>query len=157
MLVVMCLSRMRTRMVTAVASAGRYTGMAHGPLLFRDLGCWGVGYALHGVHNCKLYSLNACGCRQRARRSHPFAGYGPTNCFCCRCGATPDDGLFYPCKCSGSIKYVHQQVSRCVSALFAASYTSVDVCLIALNLLLSLLLAPCFVLAVPYRLAISFR
>eukprot|EP00878_Enallax_costatus_P015653 GHUV01016398.1.p1 GENE.GHUV01016398.1~~GHUV01016398.1.p1 ORF type:complete len:583 (+),score=214.88 GHUV01016398.1:294-2042(+) len=30
-------------------------------------------------------------------------------CRICRCGATADDGLFYPCKCSGSIKYVHQQ------------------------------------------------
>ena len=30
-------------------------------------------------------------------------------CRICRMGSQADDPLFYPCKCSGSIKYVHQQ------------------------------------------------
>eukprot|EP01114_Cavostelium_apophysatum_P014850 TRINITY_DN3947_c0_g1_i1.p1 TRINITY_DN3947_c0_g1~~TRINITY_DN3947_c0_g1_i1.p1 ORF type:complete len:971 (+),score=131.83 TRINITY_DN3947_c0_g1_i1:87-2999(+) len=29
-------------------------------------------------------------------------------CRVCRCGSEPDRPLFYPCKCSGSIKYIHQ-------------------------------------------------
>jgi hypothetical protein len=29
-------------------------------------------------------------------------------CRVCRCEATPDQPLFYPCRCSGSIKYVHE-------------------------------------------------
>jgi E3 ubiquitin-protein ligase MARCH6 len=29
-------------------------------------------------------------------------------CRICRCEETPEEPLFYPCKCSGSIKYVHQ-------------------------------------------------
>lgn len=29
-------------------------------------------------------------------------------CRICRCSGTPDNQLFYPCRCSGSIKYVHQ-------------------------------------------------
>ncbi|KAL1918314.1 uncharacterized protein VTP21DRAFT_2974 [Calcarisporiella thermophila] len=29
-------------------------------------------------------------------------------CRVCRCEATPDQPLFHPCRCSGSIKYVHQ-------------------------------------------------
>lgn len=32
----------------------------------------------------------------------------PDSCRICRGEATPDEPLFYPCKCSGSIKYVHQ-------------------------------------------------
>lgn len=32
----------------------------------------------------------------------------PDTCRICRGEATPDEPLFYPCKCSGSIKYVHQ-------------------------------------------------
>ncbi|KAI8582153.1 hypothetical protein K450DRAFT_229270 [Umbelopsis ramanniana AG] len=30
-------------------------------------------------------------------------------CRVCRCEATEDQPLFYPCKCSGSIRYVHQE------------------------------------------------
>ncbi|KAI8890572.1 hypothetical protein K501DRAFT_236953 [Backusella circina FSU 941] len=30
-------------------------------------------------------------------------------CRVCRCEATPDQPLFYPCKCSGSIRHVHQK------------------------------------------------
>lgn len=30
-------------------------------------------------------------------------------CRICRCEETPEEPLFYPCKCSGSIKYVHQE------------------------------------------------
>ncbi|CRK11446.1 hypothetical protein BN1723_000875 [Verticillium longisporum] len=33
----------------------------------------------------------------------------PDTCRICRGEATPDEPLFYPCKCSGSIKYVHQE------------------------------------------------
>ncbi|KNC99656.1 uncharacterized protein SPPG_09243 [Spizellomyces punctatus DAOM BR117] len=29
-------------------------------------------------------------------------------CRVCRCPSTPDQPLYYPCKCSGSMKYVHQ-------------------------------------------------
>ncbi|GMM36471.1 E3 ubiquitin-protein ligase [Saccharomycopsis crataegensis] len=29
-------------------------------------------------------------------------------CRICRCEGAPDDPLFYPCKCRGSIKYIHQ-------------------------------------------------
>jgi len=29
-------------------------------------------------------------------------------CRICRCGSTPDDPLFYPCLCKGSIRYIHQ-------------------------------------------------
>lgn len=29
-------------------------------------------------------------------------------CRVCRSGETEDQPLFYPCKCSGSIRYVHQ-------------------------------------------------
>lgn len=32
----------------------------------------------------------------------------PDTCRICRGEGTPDEPLFYPCKCSGSIKYVHQ-------------------------------------------------
>ncbi|KAK0738953.1 hypothetical protein B0T18DRAFT_423279 [Schizothecium vesticola] len=32
----------------------------------------------------------------------------PDTCRICRGEATPDEPLFYPCKCSGSIKFVHQ-------------------------------------------------
>jgi E3 ubiquitin-protein ligase MARCH6 len=31
------------------------------------------------------------------------------SCRICRGEGTPDEPLFYPCKCSGSIKYVHQE------------------------------------------------
>ncbi|KAK1833673.1 putative E3 ubiquitin ligase SUD1 [Podospora conica] len=34
--------------------------------------------------------------------------HDPDTCRICRGEATPDEPLFYPCKCSGSIKYVHQ-------------------------------------------------
>ncbi|KUI56199.1 ERAD-associated E3 ubiquitin-protein ligase doa10 [Cytospora mali] len=34
--------------------------------------------------------------------------FDPDTCRICRGEATPDEPLFYPCKCSGSIKYVHQ-------------------------------------------------
>jgi hypothetical protein len=30
-------------------------------------------------------------------------------CRICRMGASRDDPLYWPCRCSGSIKYVHQQ------------------------------------------------
>ena len=30
-------------------------------------------------------------------------------CRICRMGSQQEDPLFHPCKCSGSIKYVHQQ------------------------------------------------
>ncbi len=36
------------------------------------------------------------------------AGLEPDTCRICRGEATPKEPLFYPCKCSGSIKYVHQ-------------------------------------------------
>lgn len=29
-------------------------------------------------------------------------------CRVCRCESTPDHPLFHPCKCSGSIRFVHQ-------------------------------------------------
>lgn len=29
-------------------------------------------------------------------------------CRICRSEATPNEPLFHPCKCSGSIRYVHQ-------------------------------------------------
>lgn len=29
-------------------------------------------------------------------------------CRICRCEGTPEEPLFHPCKCSGSIKFVHQ-------------------------------------------------
>ncbi|KXX81831.1 putative E3 ubiquitin ligase SUD1 [Madurella mycetomatis] len=37
---------------------------------------------------------------------HPFSD--PDTCRICRGEGTADEQLFYPCKCSGSIKYVHQ-------------------------------------------------
>ncbi|KAL2752949.1 hypothetical protein ACRALDRAFT_1083479 [Sodiomyces alcalophilus JCM 7366] len=36
------------------------------------------------------------------------AGVDPDTCRICRGEGTDDEPLFYPCKCSGSIKYVHQ-------------------------------------------------
>ncbi|KAH8902457.1 hypothetical protein BR93DRAFT_887022 [Coniochaeta sp. PMI_546] len=47
-------------------------------------------------------------------RQHPAADANPTpasdvdTCRICRGEGTPAEPLFYPCKCSGSIKYVHQ-------------------------------------------------
>ncbi|EON99694.1 putative ring finger membrane protein [Phaeoacremonium minimum UCRPA7] len=38
----------------------------------------------------------------------PSASSEPDTCRICRGEATPSEPLFYPCKCSGSIKYVHQ-------------------------------------------------
>src|SRR4051794_19467411 len=32
----------------------------------------------------------------------------PDTCRICRGEASPEEPLFYPCKCSGSIKFVHQ-------------------------------------------------
>ncbi|PKS10134.1 hypothetical protein jhhlp_001884 [Lomentospora prolificans] len=47
-----------------------------------------------------------------SRRASDFAGIpqnvDPDTCRICRGESTPDEPLFYPCKCSGSIKYVHQ-------------------------------------------------
>lgn len=36
-------------------------------------------------------------------------------CRVCRCGATPEQPLFHPCKCSGSIRHVHQDWYVCSS------------------------------------------
>ncbi|KAI1321113.1 hypothetical protein F5Y16DRAFT_389330 [Xylariaceae sp. FL0255] len=46
-----------------------------------------------------------------AARADPWAHDGsqdPDSCRICRGEATADEPLFYPCKCSGSIKFVHQ-------------------------------------------------
>lgn len=46
-----------------------------------------------------------------ATKSQESATPGPLDidtCRICRAEGTPDEPLFYPCKCSGSIKYVHQ-------------------------------------------------
>ncbi|KAH9903535.1 hypothetical protein F4778DRAFT_734557 [Xylariomycetidae sp. FL2044] len=40
--------------------------------------------------------------------SLPEAPGDPDTCRICRAEGTADEPLFYPCKCSGSIKYVHQ-------------------------------------------------
>ena len=37
------------------------------------------------------------------------AGLGFDTCRICRSEGTPEEPLFYPCKCSGSIKFVHQE------------------------------------------------
>ena len=37
-----------------------------------------------------------------------FAHSAVNICRVCRCEGAPDNPLFYPCKCSGSIKYVHE-------------------------------------------------
>ncbi|KAI5294316.1 hypothetical protein KEM55_006663, partial [Ascosphaera atra] len=49
----------------------------------------------------------------RRRRSSSFSSASafandPDTCRICRSEGTPDEPLFYPCKCSGSIKFVHQ-------------------------------------------------
>lgn len=37
------------------------------------------------------------------------ADFGGETCRICRSEGTPEEPLFYPCKCSGSIKFVHQE------------------------------------------------
>lgn len=49
----------------------------------------------------------------KSQQSHPAAQDAasqadPDTCRICRGDGTPEEPLFYPCKCSGSIKYVHQ-------------------------------------------------
>ena len=40
----------------------------------------------------------------------PAADYRPLgDCRICRAESTEAEPLFYPCKCSGSIKFVHQE------------------------------------------------
>ncbi|GMG44129.1 unnamed protein product [Ambrosiozyma monospora] len=47
-------------------------------------------------------------------------------CRICRCEGTPDDPLFHPCKCRGSIKYIHQE---CLTAWLAHSNKKIcDIC-----------------------------
>ncbi|OWB63412.1 hypothetical protein B5S31_g5508 [[Candida] boidinii] len=47
-------------------------------------------------------------------------------CRICRCEGSPDDPLFHPCKCRGSIKYIHQD---CLSAwLSHSNKQSCDIC-----------------------------
>ncbi|KAK4502147.1 hypothetical protein PRZ48_005570 [Zasmidium cellare] len=43
------------------------------------------------------------------RRDTASSGFGGDTCRICRSEGTPDEPLFYPCKCSGSIKFVHQE------------------------------------------------
>ena len=43
-----------------------------------------------------------------AHRETAAQNADPDTCRICRGESTPDEPLFYPCKCSGSIKYVHQ-------------------------------------------------
>ncbi|KAH9428282.1 hypothetical protein MCOR02_011767 [Pyricularia oryzae] len=43
-----------------------------------------------------------------ANAADPASTLDPDTCRICRGEATADEPLFYPCKCSGSIKYVHQ-------------------------------------------------
>lgn len=43
-----------------------------------------------------------------AHRDTTAQNADPDTCRICRGESTPDEPLFYPCKCSGSIKYVHQ-------------------------------------------------
>ncbi|EHY60059.1 hypothetical protein HRR83_006418 [Exophiala dermatitidis] len=49
--------------------------------------------------------------RERARKEAMDAAQDETQDYCriCRGEASPDQPLFYPCKCSGSIKFVHQE------------------------------------------------
>ncbi|TGZ77112.1 hypothetical protein EX30DRAFT_398788 [Ascodesmis nigricans] len=42
------------------------------------------------------------------RPSKPSAPADPDHCRICRSEGTPDEPLYHPCKCSGSIKFVHQ-------------------------------------------------
>ena len=44
----------------------------------------------------------------RADPPEPPSYVEPDTCRICRGEGSPDEPLFYPCKCSGSIKYVHQ-------------------------------------------------
>ncbi|ODV87729.1 hypothetical protein CANARDRAFT_5043 [[Candida] arabinofermentans NRRL YB-2248] len=47
-------------------------------------------------------------------------------CRICRCEGTPEDPLFHPCKCRGSIKYIHQD---CLTSwLQHSKKTSCDIC-----------------------------
>ncbi|GMG04516.1 unnamed protein product [[Candida] boidinii] len=47
-------------------------------------------------------------------------------CRICRCEGSPEDPLFHPCKCRGSIKYIHQD---CLSAwLSHSNKKSCDIC-----------------------------
>ncbi|KPM43677.1 hypothetical protein AK830_g2884 [Neonectria ditissima] len=48
--------------------------------------------------------------RTSPRSDDPFQNQdsAPSICRICRGEGTPEEPLFYPCKCSGSIKYVHQ-------------------------------------------------
>ena len=39
---------------------------------------------------------------------NPDDAQEPDHCRICRSESTPDEPLFHPCKCSGSIKFVHQ-------------------------------------------------
>ncbi|KAF2850352.1 hypothetical protein T440DRAFT_468675 [Plenodomus tracheiphilus IPT5] len=47
--------------------------------------------------------------RSQASDSHDQDKDEADTCRICRGEATPEEPLFYPCKCSGSIKYVHQE------------------------------------------------
>jgi E3 ubiquitin-protein ligase MARCH6 len=42
------------------------------------------------------------------RGAHDEMSQEPDTCRICRGEATPDEPLFHSCKCSGSIKHVHQ-------------------------------------------------
>lgn len=58
-------------------------------------------------------------------QSHPGPQEVPT-CRICRCEAAPDLPLFHPCKCRGSIKYIHQD---CLQDWLAHSQKSkCDIC-----------------------------
>lgn len=46
--------------------------------------------------------------RHAATSPDPAGAADPDTCRICRGEATEDEPLFYPCKCSGSIKFVHQ-------------------------------------------------
>lgn len=41
----------------------------------------------------------------------------PDHCRICRSEGTPEEPLFHPCKCSGSIKFVHQEWCVCPSVV----------------------------------------
>ena len=49
-----------------------------------------------------------CDCARADLSSHPRPYRRADTCRICSAPAEPDQPLFYPCKCSGTIRYIHQ-------------------------------------------------
>ncbi|TID01758.1 ERAD-associated E3 ubiquitin-protein ligase doa10 [Colletotrichum higginsianum] len=73
------------------------------PLIAADA----VAHSRRRLSSSKLTSALHDAARPRSQANDAGA-LDPDTCRICRGEATADEPLFYPCKCSGSIKYVHQ-------------------------------------------------